>query len=483
MKFNQKNYYCLFLILINFFNFQVKAQTAKASLDLNRDEKMDMGFYSKDNGFWLITSTNSIAISPLFSCNLYKYSPKLDKQEWKTEMKNVDSGPIFDKKNPNYIYFQKNGYSSLFLSAPHKVHQIDNKGKLRIVEIENDKDKNRDIGLRLATFTTMNSLCALYIHKKEQKGFFIAQYDNETLKLTVKAIELPANTGKQEFSEWSYGGVSENTVLLYQHDLDKEYRDFVNVILIDITKGVVSSKFTYQPISKNKPMNIIPSYDYITNAYRRLFPPKDRAYDPVLENMIDTGYGRLRISEDGTKIFHYALLSKSKLTSKRLMSELENFGTPSGFVLAQLDLKGKLISQTETLFKDPKDVSDMSAHGVKTLIFNEQYDGQLCLELYIVALGKIARYSKQFDETGKEATDCTKKNKIKIAYFAGQPKTSAATIDELFPCFMENEDKVRKYIETKKFDGNYSVYPDEGSVILSVEIPKERALGLMLFEE
>jgi hypothetical protein len=454
----QFSHHKITLLFLTLFSFTIlKGQDGKASIELDRDEQLQYSFYVKNSGLWVFTNTNVISAQAP-PCKVYKFSPDLSKEEWTANFANgIINKAIYDEQNPDYIYFRSGDVPSnvLFSNAKTRFFQLNKLGKIKTYEIQKEKDEEADVDI--AAFTSMGHFCDIWTKKKSPNDLILVLHDNETLKRTKKTIKMPSSSEKIKYYGWRYSGVSDNLLALTRHELDKKER--IQVILIDLKLGKVTNDFTYKP-------SFNPSSTTVGGCY--FSKDKEKASDIYTKEAIaSSSTGDIMLSKDGKYFYHYGLINYDKPMKNQL-----------NFVWAQFDLDGKRLQQEELTYNN-KDLTSATAAGVLRL--EETADDMF--EMHLVTGGGMTtfRVALLFNSEGKIRDRCIKDSQIKVSMRGA--KSSVNSVEDLYPCFIKNPDRISEYIVKKKFDGGYGVVSDENHHVVTINLPKDRVIGLIYFNK
>jgi hypothetical protein len=159
-----------------------------------------------------------------------------------------------------------------------------------------------------------------------------------------------------------------------------------------------------------------------------------------------------------------------------------------GFQIAKMDLTGKVTWQQETKFTEEElgSLSKFKAYPDGNLTFYEFDDKSIEFDFYYLetAMPGVANYAAvglQYSADGKRMAFCKKDLKTKGGILK-DAKTSVNSVEELYPCFITNADRMTKYVQQKKFNAKYTVFTDNGAHILTVLPKDERIMGLIFFK-
>jgi hypothetical protein len=163
-------------------------------------------------------------------------------------------------------------------------------------------------------------------------------------------------------------------------------------------------------------------------------------------------------------------------------------GHLEGFQIAKMDLTGKVTWQQETKFTEEElgSLSKFKAYPDGNLTFYEFDDKSIAFDFYyletaIPGKAKSAAIGIQYSAEGKRMAFCSKKLTTKGGMLK-DAQTSVNSVEELYPCFITNTDRMTKYVNQKKFNAKYTVFTDNGAHILTVLPKDERIMGLIFFK-
>jgi hypothetical protein len=460
MQFTHYKKYFLFFFLFTLSILRGQDGTAKISLD--RDEKFIFNFYAKDNGFWAFTTANTgFAKRPL--AKVYKFSPDLSQKEWQIEMPKVEPKPIYDKKNPDYIYFQSTSETVVGRGTMSKLFlQLDKKGMLKTYEFQKEKDKEADD--EIVQFTSMNHFCEIWTKKKSKTELVLILHDNETFTKSKKIIQLPTDTKKKKYTEWYFTDVKDSLVALMRYENNYLDNVVVDLILINIKEGTIVKHFSYHPTFKNSLVNIAMS---TLSLYKNQATQSASIYNLTSNMMV----GAIMFSEYGNQFYYYALTTVSK--SKKTASSV-------GHVWAQLDSNGRQVKQVEYEFTRKDVIKYIENHSSVVLSMKETDAQQMHLEYKVNQQMNATRFGFLYDKEGTALDECMKSNYIQ-ARFLQKVESKVKSIEDLYPCFIKNPERVNEYIVKKGLDGGYSVASDNDHHVLSISVPEQQVVGFIYF--
>ncbi len=461
MQFIHYKKYSFFFLL---FTLSVlRGQDGTAKINLDRDEKHLFNFYAKDNGLWAFTSINTaFAQRPLGK--VYKFSSDLSKQEWVIEMPRVKNQPIYDKRHPDYIYFQSSLETVVGRGQMKtQFYQIDKKGKVRMYEFEREKDKETDD--HLFQFTSMNHFCEIWTKKKSANELILILHDNETFTKSKTVIQMPPPNKKKYYKRWFFAGAKDSLVALIRHDVDSV--EINEVALINMKSGTVVKHFFYKPTLKDPNASLVMNLVSLCKNQAN-----DNAYG--LEDMYHDRRmnGALTLSENGDKFYYFAetVAQKTKKTPHRV-----------GVIWEELDLDGHQKKQIEYEFSR-KEMEDYIFDAINaTRIFLTETDSeQISVELTFYEMKKSTRFSFLCAKDGTHLGKCLKTN-YSQARFMQSSVNKVKSVEDLYPCFLKNPERINEYIAKKALDGGYNVLSDNDHHILSISVPEQQVIGFIYF--
>jgi hypothetical protein len=453
----QFSHYKIATLFLTLFSLTIlRGQDGKASIELDRDEQLQYTYYAKNSGLWVFTNTNIISAQAP-PCKVYKFSPDLSKQEWTADMKGISSKAIYDEKSPDFVYFRAGDLptNQLFNTTKLRFFQLNKLGKIRTYEIQKEKEEDADYDI--SAFTSMGNFCDIWTKKKAANDLILVLHDNETFKRTVKTIKIPSSSDKMKYGIWRYAGASDNMLALTRHESDKNER--IQVILIDMKLGKVTNEFTYKP-------SFNPSSTKVGSCY--FDRDGEKASDIYQkEASAASSTGDIKLSKTGKYFYHYGLINYDKPMKNQL-----------NFVWAELDLDGKQLQQEELTYNS-KELTVATAAGILRL--DETSDNKF--EMHLLTGGGMTtlRVALLLSSDGKIRDRCIKDSQIKVSMRGA--KSSVNSIDDLYPCFIKNPDRISEYIIKKKFDGGYGVISDENHHVVTINLPKDRVIGLIYFNK
>ncbi len=486
-----KRYFTLKAILLSLIGSLMmpllKAQDAKLNFNLDKNDEVGIFKFSSKNGLWVWRDQKSPVLNGDYQ--LVKYSADLQNLEWKTELKGVTNYAVIDADNTDYFYMR--GYVSGALvgltNGKKNLTQVNSAGKIKTAEYVKEDDTFDD---PLYYFCKNNHFYELWSKKKTDDDLILVKYDAVTLKTTKKTIQIPKPHDEFDPFFWQLNSVHDSIMFLTRHNAKKQQQEEIQAVVINLNTGKVLNKFFFKPKHTTMKSMAIANYSFTqSGSYSCDIPNK---YIKKIQGSGNTAiratmYGQLFLSRDGQSIYHYGFANKSG-------KEYPNFGIKSvlakieGFHLAKMDLNGKVMWEKETLFGDDfmEDLKKFMGPPSEELVKEEKADGSIRFEYtYVIAAmlgkGSAKGFGILYDKDGKEVDRCAKGFKLSGG-IVKSAKATVGSIEELYPCFSKNTEKMTKFIGSSKSDDQYRVLYDEDSYLLKVFPANERSVGMYLFK-
>jgi hypothetical protein len=308
---------------------------------------------------------------------------------------------------------------------------------------------------------------------------FLVKYDNQTFKQTKFNIPIPPVDKSVKLTGFGFNGLSDSLIVLTRRNTKSDNEDERHVYVINTIKGSLKT-FTYKPTFKTvKGMGGV-SYRYGAVPGTLKFV----SGRPTVPAEGPSEYGNFRLSKDGKSIYHFCFANFSG-KSYRLGGGGYHL---EGFQIAKMDLTGKVLWQQETKFTEAElgNLTKFKAHPDGNLTFYEFDDKSIGFDFYYLetAAPGVANHSAiglQYSADGKRMAFCQKDLKTKGGILK-DANTTVKSVEELFPCFITNADRMTKYVQQQKLNAKYSVFTDNGTHILTVLSKDERSMGLVFFK-
>jgi hypothetical protein len=467
-----KNLLLSFMLLIS--ASILRGQLATANLDLDRDETLESGIFSKKSGFWLTTQKTTFTSS---TYKLYRYNTDLSKLLWSADLKNTNNEIAVDFKNPDYAYsiLQSKG---LLTTSEKQFIQVKPDGKTVTHELFRDDIFDRYI----VNFCSMGYFNQVWTKKKIDNELVIVKYENQTLKRSKVTIKLPQTDEKIKYGDWNYGGHTDSIMLISRHE--KKDHDNIQIVITNLNSGSILQNFIYSPQYKKAINFSAVTHEKFPNGVMSEFGYDDRDLEQKGEGASNvkpkpSAFGAIQLSKDGQSLYHFGLLNFTKKTY--FLGELK----PEGFMVSKLNLKGQIAWQEEIKIED----SEIAKQFYKSPVYLgslklEEFDNSIGLSLYFPLNTSDSRNSSsmgfEFSKDGKMLGKCNRLSKMKGG-FVQEAKTVVATVEDLYPCFSKTTEKMTKYIQQKKFNARYTVLTDNDSHVLIISPEDARQLGILAF--
>lgn len=458
------------------FSFNIlRGQDGTANINLDRDESIKNGFYSKKNGLWLISETKSMMLNG--NRKLMKYSPDLKKTEWSIDLKGIYDWAIYDVENPDYLYFRAWVSPAVLGNPKQQLTQVTPTGKVSFHEYIAEETSNN---MLILSFCSMNQYCEVW-KKKDANELLIAKWDNQTFKLSKSMVRLPTIEKDLKLDDWVFNGISDSLLLLSRHNHKTKQQQEIQAYLINIKNGSLKS-FYFKPTFKLMKEIAMSYYEHDVFAGVKIGLDNNKTQASRFQE--SDYFGNLRLARDGKSIYYYCFAN----FSGKNYSIAANEPKIEGIQVSKLDLNGKTIWQQETKFTEEEigNLKKFKANPNGTLMFKEFDDKTIgmdyhFLETAVPGVAKSATIGIQYNDEGKKISFCTKDFKTTGGVLK-DAKTKVNSIEELYPCFITNTARMTKYVEQKKFNAKYTVFTDNGSHILTILPNDERVVGLIYFK-
>ena len=471
--------------LFIFNNLCLLAQDKSVDIHLNNSkllfievkEIFKSGVYSKQNGFWVISSmSNSKEIT---RHNLRKYAPDLSKMEWevKPPAEGTVSNFIYDGQNPTFFYLVHD--EGGMVSNKSTIVQISPDGKAT----KKERNKDETLDEHIFSYCDATHYCEVWT-KEKSEDLTIVKYEHQSMRRTKLNVNVPKGKDAKDFEDWTFGGKTDSTMVMLRYG-KKDNEGAIQVSNINLSDGKLIKQFLYRPdLGKIK---LAPAFndrytEGVTHNDTRRGDPSHIGLDYKLRlgaandmRYNNNAYGNVKPAPDGNGFYFYAMTNYSGKNAN-----LSGNPQSEGYVLNRLDSDGKEVWSKKvqftkeevgnTFFKNPAQVAAMIID-----LKNLKEDNALSMEityyntqLYIpIGEDGIITLGTKYDFDGKIVDKCRKTIGIKLR-IANTAKETVSSTEELLPCYSKvKAQKVITFIDKKGGKGAYSAYASKGAYILT----------------